>query len=73
MEKFPNILNENFDLLNGGYSNYEGTTKLARHRWYYYKEGFSPFLVEKAIEQSGIGKGDLIIDPFNGSGTTTLA
>jgi len=29
-------------------------------------------LVEKAIEQTGISKEDLIIDPFNGSGTTTL-
>lgn len=72
MEKQQLIPNEHFGLLDGGYSNYEDTTELARHRWYYYKEGFSPFLVEKAIEQTGIGKDDLIIDPFNGSGTTTL-
>lgn len=72
MEKQQYIPNEHFGLLDGGYSNYEDTTELARHRWYYYKEGFSPFLVEKAIEQTGIGKNDLIIDPFNGSGTTTL-
>ena len=72
MEKQSHIPNEHFGLLDGGYSNYESTIELARHRWYYYKEGFSPFLVEKAIEQTGIGKDDLIIDPFNGSGTTTL-
>ena len=65
-------LNNNFFLLNGGYSNSEDTTELPRHRWYYYKEGFSPNLVEKAIEQTGVGKNELIIDPFNGSGTTTL-
>lgn len=65
-------INDNFSLKNGGYSNYEDTTNLARHRWYYYKEGFSPNLVEKAIEQTGTTKDDLIIDPFNGSGTTTL-
>ena len=65
-------LNDNFILKNGGYSNYEDTTNLPRHRWYYYKEGFSPTLVEKAIEQTGLVKDDLIIDPFNGSGTTTL-
>lgn len=65
-------LNDNFVLKNGGYSNYVDTTVLARHRWYYYKEGFSPNLVEKAIEQVGVIKDDLIIDPFNGSGTTTL-
>ena len=68
----PDILNDNFILKNGGYSNYEDTTKLARHRWYYYKEGFSPNLVEKAIEHTGVKKNELIIDPFNGSGTTTL-
>jgi len=65
-------LNDNFALKNGGYSNYEDSTNLARHRWYYYKEGFSPNLVEKAIEETGVVKNDLVIDPFNGSGTTTL-
>lgn len=65
-------LNDNFSLKNGGYSNSEDTTTLPRHRWYYYKEGFSPNLVEKAIEHVGVKKGDLIIDPFNGGGTTTL-
>lgn len=66
-------LNDNFSLKNGGYSNYEDSTDLARHRWYYYKEGFSPNFVEKAIEQSGIEKKDVVFDPFNGSGTTTLS
>jgi hypothetical protein len=65
-------LNNNFFLLNGGYSNYASTTELPRHRWYYYKEGFSPNLVGQAIEQANVGKDDIIIDPFNGSGTTTL-
>lgn len=66
------MLNDNFFLKNSGYSNYEDTTSLPRHRWYYYKEGYSPNFVEKAIEYAGISKNDLIIDPFNGSGTTTL-
>src|SRR5690606_8867274 len=63
---------DNFGLKNGGYSNSGNTVDLPRHRWYYYKEGFSPFLVEKAIEQAGVGKNDTILDPFNGGGTTTL-
>lgn len=67
-----NLPNENSSFFNGGYSNYEGTKDLARHRWYYYKEGFSPLLVEKAIEQTGVKTNELILDPFNGSGTTTL-
>jgi len=62
----------NLGLLDGGYSNYKNTVLLPRHRWYYYKEGFSPDIVEKAIELSGINKNDIILDPFNGSGTTTL-
>ena len=68
-----NKLNNDFSLKDRGYSNYEDTTDLPRHRWYYYKEGFSPNLVEKAIEQAEVAKDDLIIDPFNGSGTTTLS
>ncbi len=65
-------INDDFVLKNGGYSNYVDTTDMPRHRWYYYKEGFSPFLVEKAIAEVGLNKTDLVIDPFNGSGTTTL-
>jgi DNA modification methylase len=65
-------INDNFILKNSGFSNYEDSTELPRHRWYYYKEGFSPNLVRNAIEQTGLSKDDLIIDPFNGSGTTTL-
>jgi DNA modification methylase len=45
---------------------------MPRHRWHYYKEGFSPELVEKAIEVSGIGRQGIVLDPFNGGGTTTL-
>jgi DNA modification methylase len=45
---------------------------LPRFRWYGYKEGFSPKLVEEAIETVGIGKNDYILDPFNGNGTVTL-
>ena len=57
---------------NKGVSNAIDTKNLPRHRWYYFKEGFSPNLVKQAIEISGVGKNDLILDPFNGSGTTTL-
>lgn len=66
-------LNNNFELKDAGYSNYEDTIRMARHRWYYYKEGFSPFLVDNAIDKVCTNKDDIIIDPFNGSGTTTLS
>lgn len=58
--------------MDSGFSNYENTTDLPRHRWYYYKEGFSPNLVEEAILKTDLKPSELIIDPFNGSGTTTL-
>lgn len=65
-------INNNHFLRDSGYSNYEDNLFLPRHRWYYYKEGFSPKLVENAIDEVGLVKNDVVIDPFNGSGTTTL-
>ena len=68
-----NKLNDNFALKNGGFSNYADTVSLARHRWYYYKEGFSPLLVDRAINEVGLKDNEIVLDPFNGSGTTTLS
>lgn len=65
-------LNQNFLLKNKNVSTAEDTLNLCRHRWYYYKEGFSPALVENAIVTLKLKENDLIIDPFNGSGTVTL-
>ena len=53
-------------------SNASDTVSMPRHRWYYYKEGFSPNLVSKAIDELCLKNNDLVIDPFNGSGTVTL-
>ena len=44
----------------------------SRHRWYYFKEGFSSTLVDYVIKQTGVGPGSRIVDPFCGSGTTVL-
>jgi DNA modification methylase len=65
-------VNEEFLLRDKNVSTAEDTINLPRHRWYYYKEGFSPSLVDNAIDTLGLGQNDLIIDPFNGSGTVTL-
>lgn len=54
------------------FSNAVDTINLPRHRWYYYKEGFSPNLVEKAIRELNLDNESLVLDPFNGSGTVTL-
>lgn len=43
------------------------------YNWFYYKEGFAKELVEKLIEMFSLKKGDTVLDPFCGSGTTLLA
>lgn len=60
------------DLREKHFSNAVDTVDLPRHRWYYYKEGFSPNLVEKAIKELNLDGDSLVMDPFNGSGTVTL-
>lgn len=42
------------------------------HGWLKYKEGFSAALVKQLLEDFRVEKGDLVIDPFMGSGTTAL-
>jgi DNA modification methylase len=44
----------------------------ARHRWYFFKEGFSPAIVDHAVEDAKIREGALVVDPFCGSGTVPL-
>ena len=66
------MLNETFPLRDTGYSNSQGSDEIPRHRWYFVKEAFSPYLVEKAIEDSHCGDSDIVIDPFSGSGTVPL-
>lgn len=65
-------INNSFSLKELGLTNALDTVELPRHRWYYYKEGFSPRLVEQAIELASLQQTDVILDPFNGAGTTTL-
>ena len=42
------------------------------HRWLKYKEGFSADLVETLLKEMNIHQNDTILDPFLGSGTTSL-
>ena len=43
-----------------------------RHRWFPYKEGFSPSFVTRFISQYGSGNNGIILDPFCGVGTTPI-
>lgn len=42
------------------------------HRWYTYKEGFSPFFVRQFIERFKTSNKNVIFDPFGGIGTTAI-
>lgn len=42
------------------------------HRWFFYREGYSPKLVEKLLKKEKISKGQKVLDPFCGGGTTLL-
>ncbi|MGV3625548.1 MAG: hypothetical protein ACO1OB_32355 [Archangium sp.] len=68
-----NKLNSDFALKNTGVSNAIQSEHLPRHRWYTIKEAFSPILVETAIRDADCKTGDLVYDPFCGSGTVPLA
>lgn len=76
---FYKKLDENYNVVNGGFesatytnvdSNFVFSSDFARHRWFNYKEGFSPILVEKIFEEYDIDKNCIVCDPFCGAGTT---
>lgn len=41
------------------------------HNWYKYTQAFSPLLVNKILDELGATNDSIILDPFNGCGTTT--
>lgn len=47
--------------------------KLPIYNWFYFKEAFSRDLVFLLAETWGLGEGDLLLDPFCGTGTAPLA
>jgi hypothetical protein len=66
-------VNTKFSLRDQGFSNALEIDELPRHRWYFVKEGFSPKLVEQAIAIDGVRPGEVLLDPFSGSGTVPLS
>jgi len=43
------------------------------HRWFLYPEGFSGDFVNQCIQRFGLRRGNVILDPFVGSGTTLVS
>lgn len=65
-------LNENYSYQGAGYSTTQSSSDLPRHRWYLIKEGFSPKLVNAALDSMVLKKKDIVLDPFAGCGTVPL-
>lgn len=52
--------------------NFNDAKKFSRHRWYPYKEGFSPKFVREFLEKCKKGNDYYLLDPFAGVGTTVV-
>jgi len=70
-EKYMN-LTEISDEFNRQSVSFQLSKKDCVHRWLKYKEGFSANLVETLLGEIGIKEGDTVLDPFMGSGTTSM-
>ena len=55
------------------YGSFKDSRRSPVHRWFAYPAGYSHRLVEAKIQQYGLDSESLLVDPFLGSGTTTLA
>lgn len=53
--------------------NFKESLNCPIHRWYAYKEGFSPSFVKDFIRQYSTSPADIVFDPYGGVGTTVLA
>lgn len=51
----------------------DGTAQTGRAGWYPYYPGFSPTFANLLLKSSRLPKDSCILDPWNGSGTTTAA
>ncbi|MBM4030576.1 MAG: site-specific DNA-methyltransferase [Planctomycetes bacterium] len=52
---------------------YVPNKELPVYNWFKYKEGFSRELVFRLLDRLGVGRSDVVLDPFAGCGTTLLA
>lgn len=52
--------------------NFNESLRTPIHRWYGYKEGFSPSFVNEFVSKHSKSSEDIIFDPFGGVGTTGL-
>ena len=55
------------------YGSFRDSLRAPIHRWFTYPAGFSYKLIEQKSREHGLQPGDVIGDPFAGTGTTLLA
>lgn len=60
------------DIFNRQSVSYQLSKKDTLHSWLKYKEGFSADLVNNLLNEMNISEGDTVLDPFLGSGTTSM-
>lgn len=60
------------ELFNRQAVSYQLNKKETIHGWLKYREGFSSFLVNYFLKMMKLGESDYVLDPFLGSGTTSL-
>jgi len=60
------------DLTKSSPVNFKQSMKLPRHRWFPYKEGFSPLFVKSFLKKYTKNENINILDPFSGVGTTAI-
>lgn len=54
------------------YGTFKDCFRAPVHRWFKYPAGYSYRLIQEKIREYSLGHGDLVLDPFVGSGTTLI-
>ncbi|MEK4743881.1 DNA methyltransferase [Bacillus sp. FSL R9-9481] len=70
-KKYIGIVDET-DIFNRKLVSYQANKNQSIHQWIKYREGFSSELVQTLIEEFNLQSGDTLLEPFLGSGTTSL-
>jgi len=70
-EKYRRLFQEKFDYRR--LVTYVPNKRIPIYNWFKFKEGYSRGLVFGLLNEFGIKRGDIVLDPFAGCGTTLLA
>ncbi|MDR0878410.1 MAG: hypothetical protein LBN21_10180, partial [Treponema sp.] len=71
-EKYDSVLSIDTSL-NRKIVSFQANKTIPFYRWYKYKEGFSVSLLNHYFSKFGIKPGEIVLDPFAGSGASLFA